>query len=367
MGQPAYELRELQRKGLVLLSSNYPLYQDISRRMSQAISEKVVDQSPYSIDESFVLLTGMQGSFDEIGKEIQQHVLKKVGIPTGVGISRNRTTAKLANWASKKWKRSTGSVVAVMEYDRLRKMLAYAPVNDVWGVGSKLSEHLGGYGITTALELADADSTFLRHKHGVTLERTQRELNWHYCLGYEDHAEPKKTLSCTRTFTKPITNRDDLAKSIKTFVANLGRKLRKDGLLSVAIKVFIQPARGCLMTPAGKSATISHILPTNDTRVLVSAAAEALAECYVEGGRWVRSGVIVLQAIEERHFVPDLFASSLSERSSELMRTIDRINNLEGMGTIRFAGEHRTLAATLERKYPSHRFTTSWKELPEAY
>lgn len=309
----------------------------------------------------------MQGDWTDIGREIQQHVLKLVGIPCGVGISRNRTTAKLCNWASKKWKRSTESVVAVMDEQRLNKMLAAAPVSEVWGIGPKLTEHLEGYGITTALQLANADPSFIRQQHGVTVERTQRELNWHYCLGYEDHAEPKKTLACTRTFPTAITSRAALGKYISTFCANLGRKLRKDKLLSVAVKVFIQPARGCVMTPATKSATISNILPTNDTRILIGSALQALDECYREGSSWIRAGVIVLQTVEEQYFVPDLFAPQQSVKSAELMRTIDRINKLSGQGTVRFAGEHRLLSDTIRRKYPSHRFTTSWNELPEAY
>ncbi|MBN0084667.1 DNA polymerase V subunit UmuC, partial [Pseudomonas aeruginosa] len=124
---------------------------------------------------------GMNGGLAEIGASIQRHVLKAVGIPVGVGISRNRTTAKLANWASKKWKRQTGSVGALTEYERLRKLMALADVRDVWGVGSRLTSHLNGYGIHTALQLADADAVMLRRHHGVPLARTIRELNWEYC------------------------------------------------------------------------------------------------------------------------------------------------------------------------------------------
>ncbi len=74
----------------------------------------------------------MQGDPGEIGHRIQQHVQKTVGIPIGVGISRNFTTAKLANWASKKWKRQTGSVVAITDNERMRKLMAVAEVSEVW-------------------------------------------------------------------------------------------------------------------------------------------------------------------------------------------------------------------------------------------
>lgn len=335
--------------------------------MMLAIGQKVVAYNPYSIDESFCLLTGMRGDWEEIGRDIQRHVLKMVGIPCGVGISRTRTTAKLANWASKNWKRQTSSVVALTEYQRLRKLLVLADVSEVWGIGSRLTAHLNSYGITTAVQLADADPKLMRKRHGVTLERTVRELNWEYCLGYEDHAEPKQTMSCTRTFPQPITDRQQLCSSIATYASNLGRKLRKDRLLCVALQVFLQPARGCVMTPPGKSSTIGLPLPSNDTRILTEYALNGMAKCYREGGRWIRAGVIVVQTVEEAHFVPDLFAPQPRPRSDELMQTIDRINRLSGEGTVRFAGEHRHIGQTLRRNYPSNRFTTSWKELPEAY
>lgn len=67
MGQPAFELRELQRRGLVLLSSNYPLYQDVHRRMIQAINQKVVAASPYSIDKNKVHTVDAQSKFGAHG------------------------------------------------------------------------------------------------------------------------------------------------------------------------------------------------------------------------------------------------------------------------------------------------------------
>lgn len=135
--------------GPVLIDFLLHINQDIHQRFMRAIGSMVAGLDPYSVDEAFILLTGMNCDLSELGTSIQRHVLKAVGIPVGVGISRNRTTAKLANWASKKWKRQTKSVVALTEYERLRKLMALAEVGDVWGIGSRLTEHLNSYGIHT--------------------------------------------------------------------------------------------------------------------------------------------------------------------------------------------------------------------------
>lgn len=366
MGQPAHELKALQRQvGLVLLSSNFPLYTDIHRRLMQAIAEQVDRISAYSIDEAFVTLTGMNGDWEDLGHRIRLNVQKKVGIPCGVGISRNRTTAKLANHASKKWKRQTNSVVALMEAHRLRKLLSITDVGDIWGIGPRLTAHLEGYGVTNALQLANFDTKLIRRLHGVTVERTVRELNWQLALTGEDYAEPKKSMACTRTFPKPVSEYSSVEKAIITFCASLGSKLRQQRLLCAALQVFIQPSRGCLMTPHGKSATIPLPAPTNDTRELMKIAVAALSQCWQYNSAWIRAGVVVVKAEQEAFYTPQLFDPPPVPRSRELMVVMDKINKLSGSGTIRFGAEHAHLSDMIRRGYPSKRFTTAWSELPE--
>ncbi|WP_162962087.1 Y-family DNA polymerase [Pseudomonas aeruginosa] len=367
MSQPRSELEPLIRhQGLILRSSNYTLYQDIHQRFMRAISTMVAGLDPYSVDEAFILLTGMNCDLAELGANIQRHVLKAVGIPVGVGISRNRTTAKLANWASKKWKRQTGSVVALTEYERLRKLLAIAEVSDVWGIGSRLTEHLNSYGIHAAIELADADPARMHRLHGVGLARTIKELNWEYCIGPDNDGSPRKSMTCSRTFPIPTSAYSELSSSLASFAANIGRKLRREGILAAAIRVFLQPARASRMTSQVKSETIELLSATNDTRVLIEVALICLRNSYKEGVAWIRAGLMVVEAIPEKHYTPDMFAPQLRPRSQELMKTMDLINRSSGEGTIRFGAERRNLGQMIRRQYLSNRFTTSWTELPEA-
>jgi DNA polymerase V len=367
MSQPRHELEYLvRRQGLILRSSNYTLYADINRRFMSALATQVPETAPYSIDESFFLLSGMKGDLQEIGAAIQRHILTKVGIPVGIGISRNRTTAKLCNWASKKWKRQTGSVVTVMDYERLRRLLAVADVSEVWGIGRRLTDHLGNYGIKTALQLADADAQHMRRMHGIGLARTIRELNWEYCIGPDDDASPRQSMACTRTFPQPISSYIDLASYMASFAARLGKKLRREHQMADSVRIFIQPSRSSLMTLQGKSATIALVVPSSDSRDLIEAAMTGLKACFEEGGEWIRAGFMVMQTVPVANYTPDLFAPDSRPRSSELMHALDRINRISGDGTIRFGSEHRNMGKLLRRQYPSNRFTTSWIELPEA-
>jgi DNA polymerase V len=367
MSQSRYELDGLVRNhGLILRSSQYALYQDIHRRLIKAIASQVPSVEVYSCDEAFCSMTGMKGDLGEVGALIQRHVLKYVGIPVGVGISRNRTTAKLANWASKKWKRQTGSVVALTEYARLRKLLALAETGDVWGIGGRLSSHLSSYGITTAIQLADSDAKHLRKLHGVGLERTIRELNWEYCIGPEDSESPRQTMTSSRTFPAPLNTFQELSSSIVTLAASLGVKLRRGGLLACAIRVFIEPSSAGRMTLYRKAETICLIAPSNDTRVIIDLCIRSLEGIFTKGSSWIRAGIMIVETIPERHYMPDLFTPEPCPRSRELMATLDQINRVNGKGSVRFGSEQPDIGRLIRRQYLSNRFTTSWSELPEA-
>ena len=58
MGATRHLLPPGVRRQAVLLSSNYALYGDMSRRVNQVLAEFSPDVEPYSIDESFVGFAG---------------------------------------------------------------------------------------------------------------------------------------------------------------------------------------------------------------------------------------------------------------------------------------------------------------------
>lgn len=61
MGAPWFKLKDLAKQhGIIGLSSNYALYADMSNRVMSILREYSPDQEVYSIDESFLDLTGFQ-------------------------------------------------------------------------------------------------------------------------------------------------------------------------------------------------------------------------------------------------------------------------------------------------------------------
>jgi len=113
MGGPYFKIKKkFERAGGVAFSSNYELYADMSARVMTDLEEMVPRIEIYSIDESFLDLTGVRHciELETFGRQIRARVLKDTGLTVGVGIAQTKTLAKLANFAAKKWDK-TGGVV----------------------------------------------------------------------------------------------------------------------------------------------------------------------------------------------------------------------------------------------------------------
>ncbi len=161
MGDPWFKQKDLFRRcGVVCFSSNYELYADMSNRVMSTLEELSPRVEIYSIDEAFCDLTGVRNCRDltDFGREIRATVLQRTHLTVGVGIAQTKTLAKLANHAAKKWQRQTGGVVDLSNLERQRKLMSALPVDDVWGIGRRISKKLDAMGIKTVLDLADTVS-----------------------------------------------------------------------------------------------------------------------------------------------------------------------------------------------------------------
>jgi len=91
-----FQLKAMEEtEGLIALSANFALYGDLSDRMMSLAAGLGPRQEIYSIDESFVDLTGVRGDLVERSHKIRSRILQWVGIPCGIGIGPTKTLAKL--------------------------------------------------------------------------------------------------------------------------------------------------------------------------------------------------------------------------------------------------------------------------------
>jgi len=155
--------------------------------MMAILGDMAAGQEVYSIDESFLDVTGIDNLIlsEAFGQQMRDRIRKETGLIIGVGIGQTKTLAKLANHASTKWTQTNG-VVDLSDSSRQRKLLHLTDVSDIWGIGRRISLRMNQLGITTALQLADSNVKMIRKNFDVIAERTARELNGESCLALED-------------------------------------------------------------------------------------------------------------------------------------------------------------------------------------
>ncbi|KYM71663.1 translesion error-prone DNA polymerase V subunit UmuC [Pantoea agglomerans] len=369
MGAPYFKLRdEIRRHKIHVFSSNYALYADMSNRVMTTLEQMAPSVEVYSIDEAFLDLTGVRNCMvlENFGREVRETIKRNTHLTVGVGIAQTKTLAKLANHAAKKWKQ-TGGVVDLSNIDRQRKLMALVPVEDIWGVGRRISKKLNAMGITTAKDLAEQSTWIIRKHFNVVLERTVRELRGESCLALEEFAPTKQQIVCSRSFGSRITEYTDMRQAVCAFAERAAEKLRKERQYCRQIAVFIRTsphADGEVFY--GNQATGKLLTPSNDTRDIIRVAMDALDRIWVDGHRYMKAGVILGDFFSQGVAQLSLFDEYRPQANSEaLMRVVDGLNQ-SGKASLFFAGQGIQKTWSMKRDMLSPAYTTRVSDLPWA-
>ncbi|HHT3530458.1 translesion error-prone DNA polymerase V subunit UmuC [Enterobacter asburiae] len=369
MGEPYFKFKEkLYPSKVYVFSSNYALYADLSSRVMQTLTDLAPAIEIYSIDEAFVNVSGVSHclSLEAFGHQMRTEVLKNTGLNVGVGIAPTKTLAKLANYAAKRWA-STGGVVDLSGRERQRKLLEKVPVEEVWGVGRRITKKLNAMGITTALELAEASSWVIRKHFNVVLERTARELRGEPCLDLEEFTPTKQQIICSRSFGHRITQYEEMHQAICAYAERAAEKLRGEHQYCRFISVFVRTSpHADNEIYYGNQASVTLMTPTNDSRDIIRAATEALGRIWLDGYRYMKAGVMLADFFSSGVAQLNLFDDNrLRANSAALMEMMDSVNH-SGKGKIWFAGQGIEKSWAMKREMLSPAYTTRYADLPVA-
>lgn len=373
MGAPWHQLKDLaRREGIVAFSSNYALYADMSNRVVEVLGQFSPHLEVYSIDESFLELSGFvglrAGGLIEYGQEIRQRIALWLGLGVCVGIGPTKTLAKLANHCAKKNLAGDAGVCdfTVMSPAVLTELFGQIEVGEVWGVGRKIFARLEEMGIRTVRDLRDSDAETLRSQFSVVVERTVRELRGVSCLELEEVAPAKQQIMSSRSFGQYVYDLPELREAVASYMAKAAEKLRAQQSVAGAVQVYLRTNPFKPKEPQYQRAvTIPLPESSADTRVLVGWALQVLDGIYRPGYGYQKAGVM-LSELRPRHAIQGgLFtAPAGNERAEALMEAMDRINQKWGRGTMQTSAEGTGKAWRMRRSNLSPAYTTSWEELP---
>lgn len=367
MGAPHHMYKEIIKKHSVnVLSCNFQLYGDMSNRVMNILSQFTPDIEVYSVDEAFLRLDGFKHKDLLVYcEEIRNTVLKCTGIPVSIGIATTKTLAKVANHIAKKSKKS--GVFDIRDSNEQKKILERFKIEDLWGVGRKLSMRFRLLGIDTAQKLRCVDTKWIRTHYSVVGERMIRELNGLSCLEISE-IKPNKTIISSRSFGNYVTDKHSLSEAISLYTSRAAEKMRKQNSKALGIYVYIRTNRfSKIERQYHEGMSFGLDAPTSDTTTLIKAALKCLDVIYKDGYRYKKAEIMLFNLVPNSIKQNDFFAQHDSLKRETLMNTIDKMNssikrNIVGMAS---QGIKKPWSNKCETRSP--RYTTNWGELPIVY
>ncbi len=367
MGEPIFKCRDrVKQHNVIVRSSNFSLYGDMSRRVMQTIRLFSPDVEVYSIDEAFIKLDGLRGigrDFEQEMRRMRAAVLQWTGIPISIGIGKTKTLAKLANHYAKKTP-EVGGVAKIPK--NANEMLREVEVGDIWGIGRQWSKKFKNIGVHTAFDLVQMEPAVIQKTFNIVAMKTAMELRGSTYFRLEQTPDQRKTLLRSRSFAKPVTIWQEVSEAIASHATRAAEKLRNEELVASVLKVFFHTSLFNHQKPRHSAhATIELIPPTNITHTIIKAALAAAYPIWKEGFEYKRAGIYLLE-LSKGHVQASLFDSQEEKiRNKQMMSVLDTVNANMGSGTLHFAATGFTKVMQMRQLQRSPRYTTHWDELPQ--
>lgn len=371
MGTPFFKIRDKVESGnLIVRSSNYSLYGDLSSRVMSILAAAVPKIEIYSIDEAYLCVDGIdKKKLEVLCPELVRRIRKWVGIPVSIGIASTKTLAKVANHFAKKYPGYRGVCRIVTEEQRV-KALKLTPIGDVWGIGRRVAPRLLSMGLTTAFDYVSMPQDWVYKNLGLGGLRVWNELNGKESVE-EERDEARQSICTSRSFAETITDIQELSARVSDFAAKCAEKLRHDGTAAYCINTFLYTNRFREDKPQDfPDATIRLDMPASSTQEVVSAALKALKLIWKPGFEYKKAGVVVFDIVnrDERQLTLFETDSAKKEKQDVLSQVMDNVNVSSGQNVLRVATQRSGhYADGIRREHASRLFSTDWDSIIEIH
>ena len=371
MGTPFFKIRDKVESGnLIVRSSNYSLYGDLSSRVMSILAAAVPKIEIYSIDEAYLCVDGIdKKKLEVLCPELVRRIRKWVGIPVSIGIASTKTLAKVANHFAKKYPGYKGVCRIVTEEQRV-KALKLTPIGDVWGIGRRVAPRLLAMGLTTAYDYVSMPQDWVYKNLGMGGLRVWNELNGKESVE-EERDEARQSICTSRSFAETITDIQELSARVSDFAAKCAEKLRHDGTAAYCINTFLYTNRFREDKPQDfPDATIRLDMPASSTQEVVSAALKALKLIWKPGFEYKKAGVVVFDIVnrDERQLTLFETDSAKKEKQDVLSQVMDNVNVSSGQNVLRVATQRPGhYADGIRREHASRLFSTDWDSIIEIH
>ncbi len=316
---------------LLLVPAHHEKYVAVCERIN-AIYEGYTDLvERFSIDESFLDVTGSRhlfGSGRQIADELRRRVREEIGVTISVGVSFNKTFAKMGSDYKKP------DATTVISRDNYRELLWPLPIGELLFVGKSVAAVLRDHGILTIGDLAEAGprslSAFLG-KMGLHLQRSARgeDLSPVLPTGYE---EQPKSISHNVTFDHDLVDPSEIMAGLTLISDQVGTRLRRKKLFASVVQIQIKDTS---LKVTNRQKKLDEY--TCSTRLIRDTAVNLLRENWPVGKpiRMLSVGVtgLSLDGAQQLSMFTDTAAA---DRARRLDDVVDSIRSKFGKEAVRF-------------------------------
>ncbi len=330
-GEPLVDARR-KCPNLVTVAPNFPVYVKYSNQLQQLLQDYSPDIEQYSIDESFVDMTGTRQLFGppiEAAHKIKDRVQKELGFTVNVGISNNKLLAKMASDFKKP------NLVHTLFPEEIASKMWPLPVSELFFVGRQTAKKLYSLGIFTIGDLANTDKKIIHDNL-----KSHGDVIWEFANGISDSMDKvakKDAAPANRGYSNETTIAFDVtdARTAKAILLSLtetvASRIRADRSYISVISVY-------MVDHEFKQSSRQVTLPscTNVTNEIYSYVCSLFDQLW--NGNPIRLlGVHTSKATNEQLRQYSLFEGQNVEKLSRLDSAIDAIRSKYGEDSVKRA------------------------------
>ena len=305
----------------VVVRPDMAKYAAVSREVKAIFREHTPLVEPLSLDEAFLDLSGTEALFGRPPARtlaaIQRRIENDVGVTASVGLSYNKSLAKIASDLDKP------RGFAVIGEAEAVDFLAERPVGLIFGAGKALQRRLARDGITRIGQLARIDPAELMARYGAMGQRLAEFSRGRDPRRVNPNA-PTKSISAETTFERDITDFATLDGILWRLAEKVSARMKRAELSGRTVTLKLKGADFRIRT---RSSTLMD--PTQLADVIHRGAGELLRrECDGTAYRLIGVGLATLEPAGTDD--PVDLADPGRERRARAERAMDKVRDRFG-------------------------------------
>lgn len=320
MGEP-YFMAKTEHSKAIYPVADHEYYSKVSHQVMSVLKDFSPYVQIYSVDEAFVDLTGLERlykkNYEELAILLRQKVLDEVDIPVSIGISSSKTLAKLA---SDKAKNMPEHIYSINKGDILTE-LNNTKIEEIWGIGRRLTDRMKKNGIITALELINKSDQWLNKQIGINGIEMKHELMGEMTSPVINEETTPKSIQNTRAFGIFTSDFNYIKNELNRHIHTSCRRLRRYDTKCLQIGVMLRTkdfkvyyTKQDLVTPTDFELEVSKI------------AIELLKEIYNPNILYRATGVVLEKIGEQGTEQLSLYTDTTqSEKQKKLTQCFDKL------------------------------------------